>query len=386
MSEHVWERGRSFWDLAFLLLVVTAMILAINDADVSNGRRIAIIAVSIALVLNYTLIFRAEPVEDTVRGWVWFFVELTLATAAIALHPVFGLLLFVLYPHCWMPSSRLRWSIVASIVLTAGLVIGELIGRGFSHDGITAIGIQAGIGLVFAIGFGTYISRIIDQSAQRASLIEELESTRAELAAVQREGGMRDERERLAHEIHDTLAQGFTSIVMLLQAAQAKVGRDDDAVRRHLDAADRTARENLAEARSLVASLTPAPLQGASLADAVRRIADRLATETGVEAEVVVDGEPRALPPAEEVVLLRAVQEATANVRKHAGARAVRVCLTYGPDRTRLVVRDDGRGFDPGAADHGFGLPGMRRRIERAGGQLSVVSREGSGTTVEVVV
>jgi signal transduction histidine kinase len=191
------------------------------------------------------------------------------------------------------------------------------------------------------------------------------------------------ERERLAREIHDTLAQGFTSVVVLLELAESEVDTDPAAARQRLATARATARQNLAEARALVAALSPADLQVAPLPEAIGRLVDRFGAETGLAARLSVSGEPRSLPANEEVVLLRSAQEALANVRKHAGAGRVEVSLDSTGTRTSLAVADDGAGFDPAAPTGGYGLAGMRRRVEEIGGTLSIHSGPG-GTRVEV--
>ena len=239
---------------------------------------------------------------------------------------------------------------------------------------------QSGISLGFAVLFGFWMFRIIVQSVDRRTVIAELEATREELAAVSHRAGVLAERERLAREIHDTLAQGFTSVVVLLELAESEVDTDPTAARQRLATARETARENLAEARALVAALTPVDLQAAPLPDALGRLVDRFGTETGLPARLTVTGEPRALPANTEVVLLRAAQEALANVRKHAGAGAGRDLRL---DGAVLAVADDGAGFDPAAPTGGYGLAGMRRRVEEVGGTVSIASGPG-GTRVEV--
>jgi signal transduction histidine kinase len=230
-----------------------------------------------------------------------------------------------------------------------------------------------------SVWLGVWIDRVVVQSQERAALIAELESSRAEVARLSHETGVATERARLAGEIHDTLAQGFTSIITLLQAADPELADE------RLALAVRTARENLAEARSLVAALAPAALTAGSLPDAVRRQANRFAEETGIPATYRVTGHTRELPTVVEVVLLRAAQEALTNVRRHAGAHEVAVLLAFAPDSVRLVVRDDGRGFDTAAAA-GFGLPGMRARAEQVNGALTVHSDPDTGTLIEVEV
>ena len=147
------------------------------------------------------------------------------------------------------------------------------------------------------------MAQVIEQSLDRAVLIEQLEATRAELAAAHHEAGVQAERHRLAGEIHDTLAQGFTSIVTLLQAGQASLDAASPA-RRHLDLALLTARENLAEARTLVTALTPATLEAGTLGDTVRRVTSATGAQAGIEAHAEVTGTARRLPTGTEVVLL----------------------------------------------------------------------------------
>jgi len=235
------------------------------------------------------------------------------------------------------------------------------------------------VSAALAVWLGTWINRVIEQSRERGELIEELRRSRAEVSRLSHEAGAAAERERLAGEIHDTLAQGFTSIITLLQAADP-VLRDE-----RVALAVRTARENLAESRTLIAALAPPALAAGSLAAAVRRQARSFTEETGVPASARVTGEPRELPTAAEVVLLRAAQEALANARRHAGAGEVEVLLAYAEGSVRLVVRDDGRGFDTAVAG-GFGLTAMRTRVEQAGGTLTVRSDPGDGTTLELEV
>jgi signal transduction histidine kinase len=240
----------------------------------------------------------------------------------------------------------------------------------------------AAAGIAFSIAFGTWIMRIINQSAERAELIAQLEQTRAQLAEANREAGVLAERERLASEIHDTIAQGFTSIVMLVQAAEAVIESDPAQASKQLAMVAHTARENLAEARALVAGLTPAALASVTLSDALTRLTDRVGQELGIAARYSVTGQPRPLGTGTEVVLLRVCQEALSNVRKHAKARSVLVELRYLADGAAVQVADDGVGFDAALASDGYGLRGMRGRVAEIGGKLTVRTASGEGTTV----
>lgn len=197
----------------------------------------------------------------------------------------------------------------------------------------------------------------------------------------ERVGGL-EERQRLSREIHDTLTQGFASIVTHAVPARKALPDDIEAAGTHLEQIERTARENLEEARRVVRRLRPEPLEGAPLPEALARIAGRFSEESDVTVETSVTGEPHPLPPEAEVTLLRVAQEALVNVRKHAGAGRVALTLSYLGDAIALDIRDDGTGFDlqktaassPHAHSGGLGLKGMRERVETLGGSLSVES------------
>jgi signal transduction histidine kinase len=304
-------------------------------------------------------------------------------------------MLWVLYPWTFR-LLPLPTAIGSALVLTTLTTVQELAIPG-QTAGERAANVAYGLVAATAgILLAVWINRIISQSTQRKQLIDELTATRRELAAAERQAGVLEERERLAREIHDTLAQGFTSIVVQLQAAEAAWAAGSPGARLHLELARRTASENLAEARRLVWALQPEPLGDASLAEALVRLTDRLAEEQAVEATTRVTGTPRPLPTATEVALLRITQEALANVRRHARAGRVTVTLSYMEDVAVLDVQDDGVGFDPDAAGDagllqragpeggGFGLAAMRQRVDRLGGSLVVESAAGAGTTLVV--
>ncbi len=251
------------------------------------------------------------------------------------------------------------------------------------------------IAAFFSILMGLFISAIIRQSAERQQMIDELKAARADLAQAERQAGILEERQRMAREIHDTLAQGFTSIVMHLEAAEQALPNDtaSQPVRQHLNRARDTARQNLAEARKLVWALRAEPLELESLALAIQRVAGRWAEETGISARVELSGNERGLPANYEVALLRTTQEALANIQKHAAAHQVNLTLTYMEDQVVLDVQDDGQGFDSSADPigethspdgSGFGLIGMRERAEQLGGSLTIESAPGEGTTLMI--
>jgi signal transduction histidine kinase len=206
-----------------------------------------------------------------------------------------------------------------------------------------------------------------------------------------REAGLLDERQRLAREIHDTLAQGFTGIITNLAAAQMTRSQAASSSR-HLEDAERIARESLAEARRLVWALRPESLDRRSLSEALQWLAGEWSEETGVQAHIATTGTSHPLLPEIEVALLRATQEALTNVRKHARASTVNITLSYMGDCVALDVVDDGAGFDSTRLNDsveahgggGFGLVAMRERIEQLGGTLAIESTPSTGTALAV--
>ena len=219
--------------------------------------------------------------------------------------------------------------------------------------------------------------------------IAENEGLHQQLVARAREAGMLDERQRMAREIHDTLAQGLTGIVTQLQAAERATQRspaDPAGLRRHLAAATRLARDSLTEARRSVDALRPEPLEGCRLSEALVGVAERWSALNVIPVRVATTGAARPIDPEAEFALLRAAQEALANVARHAHATRVGLTLSYMENVVALDVRDDGVGFDPARLDQGFGLVAMRQRIAGLSGTLQVESEPGGGTAVSACV
>jgi signal transduction histidine kinase len=257
--------------------------------------------------------------------------------------------------------------------------------------------------------------------------LAENEGLHRQLLTQAREAGILDERQRMAREIHDTLAQGLTGIITQLQAAEQAAehaaeqaaehaagqaadhaagqaehaaehaaGQAEHAAehaagdlagwRRHFAAATRLARESLSEARRSVHALRPEPLETGRLSDALAGVAQRWSALHAIPVQVTSTGAERPMPPDGEIALLRAAQEALANVARHAEASRVGLTLSYMDNEVALDIRDDGKGFDPEMNGHpatgGFGLVAMRQRMERLSGTLQVESEPGTGTAI----
>lgn len=244
--------------------------------------------------------------------------------------------------------------------------------------------------MVGSTALAFFIGSIIAESQERRFLLEQLESTREQLAVQEREAGIAAERQRLAGELHDTLAQDFASIVMHLEAAGA-LAEADAPVTTHLEAAKQTARAGLAESRRIVLALRPEMLQGRSLPAALEALCMRWSEETARQCRFVQSGDEATLPREVDVTLYRGLQEALTNVRKHAQATAVVVTLSYLGDEVILDVRDDGVGFDPalriGARlDERVGLLTMRERAAALEGAVTIESSGERGTTVTMQI
>jgi signal transduction histidine kinase len=213
----------------------------------------------------------------------------------------------------------------------------------------------------------------------------------ARLYEETRQMAVMEERNRMAREIHDTLAQGFSGIILQLEAAEQASGEDISAVGRHLNQARSLARKSLAEARRSVWNLRPQALEQLPLVEAIKEEVDKFSQSIGVNARSSVSGVRRDLPPELEAGLLRICQESLTNVRKHAKATEVEVNLTFNESVVELSVSDNGVGFKPRTSGgekkrDTFGLISMRERARGLGGTFEVQSRRGKGTLVRVVI
>lgn len=228
-----------------------------------------------------------------------------------------------------------------------------------------------------------FVQMLHDITAQRQAEIQRLDD-QVRLAERERQSAILQERNRLAREIHDTLAQGFTGITIQLEAAEDALPHDPAQTNRHIDRAIQLARESLAEARRSVRALRPQRLDDKDLPTALALFVRQITEGISLHATFDVEGGPVALPMDIENDLLRIGQEALTNALKHAQANEIHVKLTFAPDQIRLSVQDDGRGFDPALVVNrsGFGLLGMRERVERMGGDIEFWSEVGQGTRV----
>ncbi|WP_240467822.1 sensor histidine kinase [Streptomyces albus] len=284
---------------------------------------------------------------------------------------------------------------VALVVLLTGLVVFAQVRLAAVFDPNLLLAPPAVAALATAVFL--HMER---QAERQRSLIDDLLRTRRELAATERREGMLAERQRLAMEIHDTLAQGLSSQQMLLQAAERTWEADPAAARAHVRTAAGIAGRDLAEARRFVHGLAPPALAGGvPLERALYELAAHEGEQAGRDSPEVrfhLEGTPVPLPESVASALLRIAQGALANVREHAEAATAALTLSYLGDQVVLDVADDGRGFvppgeGPGEAPgrrrtRGHGLPAIRARVRRLGGTLTVESAPGEGTVLSAAV
>jgi signal transduction histidine kinase len=232
-----------------------------------------------------------------------------------------------------------------------------------------------------AILIGLFISSLIKQSIQRQALIDELTESRASIMRLEREAGKLAERQRLSREIHDTLAQQFTSIIMHLSAAKLK---DESTYSEHFIQAEQTARDGLQEARRMVSSLHQTPQVEGSFIHQIEKSSARWSIENKTPVHLNITGEVVELPEPFNHALGRIHGEALHNIKKHACANQVDVTLSYMSDTIIMDIVDDGVGFAPSHSYSGFGLTSMHERISELQGTLNIESEPKNGTRISV--
>ena len=425
-----WERREA----PALAVLPYAMLAAASALTIvlSTGLRATLITLAVAVAAGGWLLwgYTLHPAWRERRRWmaVFFAVLIALMAVLAVRSPIFGFFTFTGYFFTfWLPRGRWRMIGVAAVAIVTATAQDD----GLPKPTVQAFALYAGLIIVNvavagALSWFAFVGS--EQNDRRQVAVAELseanrklEATLAEnaglheqLLAQAREAGVYDERQRMAREIHDTLAQSLAGIITQLQAAD-QVGQDGER-RRHLDAALALARESLSEARRSVHALRPEPLQAGRIEEALAVVTERWSGLHGIRATVTTTGAGTPMPPEAELTLLRTAQEALANVAKHAGATRVGLTLSYIGDQVTLDIRDDGVGFTRGAGvpaaqaaagvvqrgvvqpgangggpggdgDHGhlkggFGLTVMRERVEGLAGTLAIESEPGIGTTI----
>ena len=365
---------------ALLALVVVRVVVVQDDTVWAESGLAALFAVL------YVLGARVATVRGRHRalvGALWIAALTTVWVALLVLVPEAAYLVFPLFFLYLHVLPRIVGP-VAVVVATAISIVALGVHGGFTVGGVIGPLVGAGVALLIGLGYRA----LAREAAEREALVAELLATRDLLAATERQQGVLTERARLAREIHDTVAQGLSSIQMLLHAAEAADG--DRPGIDHIRLARSTAADGLADTRRFIRELAP-PSLDAGLAAALGRLSQQWRRD-GLRIEVSVPTGGADLTMDVQTALLRIAQGAVANVAQHAGATTVDIGLTLSPTEATLVVHDDGVGFDRDrvgldtATSDSFGLRAMAERVEQLGGGLTVDSAPGRGTTVTAVV
>jgi signal transduction histidine kinase len=427
--------------LPFVMLAFSDLLAVVLERS-QPGRLIADLIISALAAAWMLWVYTLHPAwRDRPRLMAVFVTVLIVLGVLLVLgDTLYGLWTVTIFLYVF----RLRWP--WPLVAGAAVAVTQGISQayGVNKDTVTGIFIflvivAANVAIWGALLWTRWSVKVHDERRMRAldelsDANRRLEATLAENAGLQqqllvqaREAGVLDERQRMAREIHDTLAQGLTGIITQLQAAE-QAADDLAAWRRHFAAATRLARESLSEARRSVEALRPEALETARLSDALAEVAKRWSALHGIPVQVTTTGDARPMQHQAELALLRTAQEALANVAKHAQASRVGVTLSYMEHQVALDVRDDGRGFDlsrlaaagtngtkgsapqpngkgngsahglvglsvgdglrhaGGVQNGGFGLVAMRQRIENLAGTLQVESEPGFGTGISACI
>ena len=402
-----WERKENavLQVLPYFLLAVSitfAMLQPIVGMPAVNYPATLGLATVTALWLLWFHTLHPERHGKTRLMAVFYIGELLLAAGLVALTPLFGFFTFIGYIHAFQYLKD-NWRYVG-IAATAPIAATSYIG-GVTNIDADSWWAWVGISLTtmaLAEAFSYFgelsdrrnakqkqaLAELHEANVKLEAALEENAGLHAQLLVQAREAGVLDERQRMAREIHDTLAQGLAGILAQLQAAE----QVPDTWRRHVTTAMNLARETLTEARRTVHAVEPSVLADARLPDAISDVTRRWSETNDITAVLTTTGDARPMHADVEVTLLRAAQEALANVAKHAQATRVGLTLSYMEDLVTLDVRDDGVGFEPnakranGSTNGGFGLAGMRQRVQRLAGKLAIESEPGGGTAISASV
>ena len=393
-----WERwnDRLLGWCAYVLLAIPTVLVVLGATRDPAGRPITLAIVALAAAWIF-LVFTRLPMPrqaHRLQMRVYFVGLLVLASILMIREPLF--FIFMISGFFYATMLRPLPLAVVGVFATSILVNSLIAGLPQSPEAwtfyIAIVAVQTA-----AIGAGAVIGeKMTEQNEERRQALARLEAAleenaglHAQLLTQAREAGVLEERQRMAREIHDTIAQGLTGIITQLEAADHSRERAEDRDR-HLENAKKLARESLTEARRSVEASMPSALEAGTLPEALEGVAREWSEINAIPADVTVTGDVIALHPEIEVALLRTAQEALSNVARHAGATRAGLTLSFMGDVVTLDVRDDGVGFtptEPGTSEgSGFGLTGMRQRVARVAGSLAIESEPGGGTAVSARV
>jgi signal transduction histidine kinase len=368
-----------WWHVAVIgtVIVLSAVAVFANHGVVSL---IGALCANLVFLVCWLLIGSRAKCGDA-RATTFVVITIVVAGVSTAFVPSMASIQCVAYPIIWVLTPGIRSAVIANLALAFTVGFGLFLSTGGTPTALVQVLLIQSISVAFSLALGLWITSIEVRSIARQRLLEELHATQDQLSALSRDAGIASERERLAREIHDTIAQDLTGLVLLAQRIGRELAAGNEAVAaQQIAVLEDGARNALAETRALVAASAPVGLD-AGIAAALLRLGERFERETSITTTVDASVQT-ALDRDLEVVILRCAQEGLANIRKHAGATTASVRLTTGSPIT-LTVSDNGSGFDVTQGSAGFGLAGMRERLALVSGKLDLVS-DGKGTTITV--
>lgn len=382
---HAWDR-MAIWDWLFVASVSVPALATVLGGDQPWSSRLVTLGLLAAVAGAYAWLRRLDP-QRPEGAWpyvVYFAGALVASAVLLRREPTSFFLFYSLYPQAFIYLGRWRLVGVAALTLMPMIHFGGV--RGMLAEPGNAISFLGGMALAFAVG--AFIDQISQQSLRRQEALDALERARAELAASERTAGILSERQRLAREIHDTLAQALTAISLRLETADALLD-NGQATQAHdlVMQALQLTRASLEDARRSVLDLRAVPLEGRSLAEALTALCNSYRDQNASAPQVTLTlGEARPLPPRLEMGIYRIVQEALNNITRHAQAAHVHISIHSTPAAIRIEIQDDGVGFNIKQLHHDgrFGLIGLNERARLLGGELNIHSAPGAGTTLHL--
>lgn len=374
----MWQRWLPLWHLVFFALLAISTILLIMWENMGAYSPLQWFFILLSFTGWYSLSIRYKPSYWREQTWRmglylatgWFIWWLMVSGSSI-----YFIVLTGLFPHLFIYQT-FRNAIIAAVILNM-LVLLQLALQfpAYISTWMVIVLMTSTGGIVL----GYFIDDIINQSRERRRLIETLDKTREQLAKVERLAGISEERQRVAAELHDTLVQSLISVVTHLEAAE----NSPEQAENHLQTAKQAARDSLQDARQAIQDLRPLTYDKDTFPGAIRQVCQQWRTRSDMSIEFTRGGNPLQLSDEVQHALLRILQEALANISRHAHASQVFVTLKFSGEYVKLIISDDGHGFD--VANHsnrGQGIENMRHRAQALNGILQIESETGQGTTI----
>lgn len=382
------------WYWRFILLFGGLAVCVVGAAwlntSLTRNQQYTVTGVTIALVLWFWCYGQWDQIKTDAHAVVYLLGNVAGIVVLIRTWDGSALLLFAMY---WFGFAYLytRYALVYAFILTLSTqwafgTVGNDIGWNLNT--------LAGIGLLIVLlGFSGMMARYIEAFQTEAEvnrhLLQELKQAQQTLIEREREAGIEQERQRMAGEIHDTLAQHFTSIITNLRAARELESSEPALVNQHISHAFSAAQQGLTDSRAVLATMQPDVLLGRSLTEVLQAISSEWDAQSGTDIGFTTEGTAGQLSRAQESLLVRALQEALRNIDKHAQANQVNVRVSWLEDEMLLDISDDGAGFDPAAIQAGkngyqLGIATMESRVEAAGGTFALESAPGEGASITI--